>query len=467
MVGNINISLQHNIITIGERTCRLQPKVMALLHYLAQNKDRVINNDELLDHVWNGRIVTNSSIQKCVNALRAAFIELDSRYEYVVYFSKRGYQLVTPPIEVSPNEKVGNNYWRGTLFIAPLTLLVIYLIYHFEVLKTGEHPPENFNVAQFTQVKPYASNTGREQIIEPHSTSERVAFIRDERPSSGQKKESHLFIQGTNGKEWQVSVARGRFISLAWSHSGRNLVAIDFHHEYEQKSATSDQQKLSYYYTFHIYTLDFKGERLIEKNILSHWQSKVSSVSWWGEDVLEFTASQGDQYQRMRFRYGIADQNLSMIKAPTDQGKLLSSHVFNKNTATLSILNTNEQIQFLDAEQQLIGEWPIPFKVLSMSWITDEVGVLLVSANNQLSILHTDGSIQAVDYSPKVNGRIKQARTKNKGKNLVLTVEAPSSKESTFSYPLKLNTEIENNVVLSQKRFMKRGGGFIYSQPDL
>ena len=52
MVGDISISPQHNTITKDGHVCRLQPKAMAVLHYLAKYSDRVINNDELLDQVW-------------------------------------------------------------------------------------------------------------------------------------------------------------------------------------------------------------------------------------------------------------------------------------------------------------------------------------------------------------------------------------------------------------------------------
>lgn len=473
MVGNIKISPQHNMMTIGEHTCRLQPKVMALLHYLAKNNDRVINNDELLEHVWQGRIVTNSSIQKCVNALRSAFAELDGSVEYVVYFSKRGYQLVTPIIEKSNAEAVSHNPWRSLftqksafIVIATFIVLAASLVYHFSPFQPSlKLVPDNTDGTQFTQVKPYASNTGRERVIEPHPSSKRVAFVRDEFSVSVEdaKKESRLFIQGLNGQEWQVSIARGDFVALAWSLSGRNLVAIDVHNENKETKRADEQQEPVDYYTLHIYTLDFKGEKVIEKNILSHWQGKVSSVSWWGENVLEFTASQGEKHERTRYRYGIADQNLSMVKASIEQGKLQESHIFNKKTALRNLLDSGEQIQLLDARQNLTMERAIPFNIMSMSWICDETGLLLLSDDNQLSILHIDGSLHEIDYSPKVNGRIKQVRSRNKGRNIVLTVEAPSSKNKKPLYNVNNHTEVEREAGFSQEHFMEKGGGFIYS----
>lgn len=469
MVGNIKVSPQHNIMSIDERTCRLQPKVMALLQYLAENNDRVISNDELLDHVWQGRIVTNSSIQKCVNALRSSFAELDDRAEYVVYFSKRGYQLVMPQTQSSNQQLVEPHSWRHSFYQRLLFIVVttgiILAVYHFYPFKPDlKLVTDNTDVIQFTQVKPYASNTGRERLIEPHPSSKRVAFIRDEFSALDEvnvKKESRLFIQGLNGQEWQVSIARGNFVALAWSLSGRNLVAIDVHKENREIPNTDEQQDSVDYYTLHIYTLDFKGEKIIEKNILSHWLGEVSSVSWWGENILEFTASQANKNERTRYRYSIADQKLSTVNAPVGQGKLQASYIFNKKTALLNLLDSGEQIQFLDSHQNILVEREIPFHVVSMSWVCDEVGLFLLSNNNQLSILNTDGSLHAIEYSPKINGSIKQVRSQNKGKNIILTVEAPPSENKVFAS--EDNHPPESDFVLFQERFMERGGGFIYS----
>jgi len=467
-VGSIHVSPQHNTMVKGEHTCRLQPKAMAVLYYLAKNNDRVISNDELLDHVWQGRVVTHSSIQKCVNALRSAFTKLDEGTEYVVYFSKQGYQLIIPKVALNVESVDIITYKSSSrsllFFIATACITIVsYFIYHqypfYEVVKPISDP---IDITQFTQMKPYVSNTGREKIIEPHAGSNRVAFIRNEFNSKDLTKESHLFIRGTNGQEWQVSVARGNFIALSWSLSGRNLVAIDVHSESKRISGSDNQSSSVDYYSFHVYTLDFKGEKVIEKNLLSHWQRDVSSVSWWDEGTIEFTAFQGSQNERARYRYSIADQNLLMLAIKPDQGRLLTSHTLNQQTATLNLLNAGEQIQFLDDNQVLISKWSIPFNVISMSWLADGRGLLLLSEYNQLSILYTDGRLKAVDYFPTVSGRILHVKSINEGRNIVLTVEASLKIDKSIIDDSK-GDDTNEELVLLPERFMAKGGGFIYS----
>jgi len=468
-VGSISISPQHNTITKGDHVCRLQPKAMAVLHYLAKHSDRVINNDELLDQVWQGRVVTHSSIQKCINALRTAFTELDDSFEYIVYFSKRGYQLISPDNHTGL-ASTRNWFWKKSLLSVVILSFFIsgaYFYYLYLPIIEQDEPVANVStVNQFTQVKPYVSSTGRERIIEPHSSSERVAFIREELPEglsdSKRSKESGLFIQATNGREWQVSIASGKFVDLAWSPSGRNLVAVERHTEREFVQYSKERIN---YYTFHIYTLDYKSEKVIEKNILSYWLGTVSSASWLNEGELEFVASQGDSFERVRYRYGIAYQNLSKVQSPKSEGQLLTSQYFNEKTAEHRSLSTGDEIRFLSKDQQVKGKWSIPFKVKSMSWMSNETGVLLLSGSNQLSILYTDGTLSAIDYSPKVSGRILRARSINKAKNIVLTVEAPVSLTKPLSPHLN-NEKKDVNGVLWSDRFMHKGGGFIYTTTD-
>ena len=41
----------------GDDLVAVDPKVFDLLHYLIRNRDRVVSKDDLIAHVWNGRIV--------------------------------------------------------------------------------------------------------------------------------------------------------------------------------------------------------------------------------------------------------------------------------------------------------------------------------------------------------------------------------------------------------------------------
>ncbi|WP_082768892.1 winged helix-turn-helix domain-containing protein [Paraglaciecola hydrolytica] len=458
MLGDIQISPQHNTMTKGELVCRLQPKVMALLCYLHQHNDRVVANDELLEQVWEGRVVTHNSIQKSINALRAAFAELDTSTEYVVHFSKRGYQLVIAQhIQQAGQTHFVAKFWGKPLIflsLVALTISALFLTFVVPSLFPPKATIASLHSSQFSQVKPYVSNTGRERIIEPFTSSDRVAFIRDEPDIKGDM-QSRLYIQGASGQEWQMSVARGDFVDLAWSASGRNLVAVDAHTSTEELQNTSDAP----YYTFHIFTLDFKGEKLIEKNLLSHWLGKVSSVSWWDEGTLEFVAAQGAATKFARYRYNIANQNLIELESQQERGQLLATQLLDKSLAELRQLDSGMQIQLFNSQQSLVAQSVFPLPVVSMSWLVDGSGLLILFDNGNLSVLEVSGRLFQLNYAPKLGGRITRARSTDNNKSLVLTVDASLLVPQTVSF--KTQTNLHGDV--SAISFLAKSGGFIYT----
>src|SRR6266571_5009690 len=50
----------------------LQPQVFDLLEYSIRNRERVVSKDDLLAAVWNGRIVSESTMSTRINAARTA-----------------------------------------------------------------------------------------------------------------------------------------------------------------------------------------------------------------------------------------------------------------------------------------------------------------------------------------------------------------------------------------------------------
>ena len=50
----------------------LEPQVFDLLVHLIRNRDRVITKADLLDSLWGGRIVSESTLNSRINAARRA-----------------------------------------------------------------------------------------------------------------------------------------------------------------------------------------------------------------------------------------------------------------------------------------------------------------------------------------------------------------------------------------------------------
>ena len=51
---------------------RIEPQVFDLIWYMATNPGRLISKDDLIDHIWCGRIVSDAAISTRINAARTA-----------------------------------------------------------------------------------------------------------------------------------------------------------------------------------------------------------------------------------------------------------------------------------------------------------------------------------------------------------------------------------------------------------
>ncbi len=62
---------QHELRRGGE-VVHIEPQVFDLLLHLVRNRDRIVSKDELIETIWNGRIVSEAALSSRINAARKA-----------------------------------------------------------------------------------------------------------------------------------------------------------------------------------------------------------------------------------------------------------------------------------------------------------------------------------------------------------------------------------------------------------
>ena len=72
----------------------IEPQVFDLLRMLIENRDRVISKDEIIDAVWGGRIISDSTLNSRVNALRRAVGDDGRRQDVIRTLPRRGFRFV-------------------------------------------------------------------------------------------------------------------------------------------------------------------------------------------------------------------------------------------------------------------------------------------------------------------------------------------------------------------------------------
>jgi TolB-like protein len=84
----------------------IEPQVFDLLLYLLENRDRVVSKDDLFDNIWQGRIVSESTLTSRINAVRKAVGDSGSDQRLVRTIARKGFRFVGD-VSVSQNGVAG------------------------------------------------------------------------------------------------------------------------------------------------------------------------------------------------------------------------------------------------------------------------------------------------------------------------------------------------------------------------
>ncbi len=83
---------------------RLEPQVFDLLHCLVENPGRMVSRDQLIERVWDGRIVSEATISARINAARKSVGDDGTRQAVIQTVPRRGFRLIA---EVQTGEEQG------------------------------------------------------------------------------------------------------------------------------------------------------------------------------------------------------------------------------------------------------------------------------------------------------------------------------------------------------------------------
>ncbi|MEQ9023202.1 MAG: transcriptional regulator, partial [Pseudomonadales bacterium] len=92
--GKFLVEPSQNQISTPGYLRKLEPRTMDVLVYLVEHRDRVVSSEELLEKLWPGRIVEESTIHRRINQLRKALEDSAAESRYIKTVVKRGYQSV-------------------------------------------------------------------------------------------------------------------------------------------------------------------------------------------------------------------------------------------------------------------------------------------------------------------------------------------------------------------------------------
>jgi TolB-like protein len=81
-------------LSCGGEGVPVEPQVFDVLLYLLENRDRVVSKDDLFDNIWEGRIVSESTLTSRINAVRKAVGDSGRDQRLVRTIARKGFRFI-------------------------------------------------------------------------------------------------------------------------------------------------------------------------------------------------------------------------------------------------------------------------------------------------------------------------------------------------------------------------------------
>jgi TolB-like protein/DNA-binding winged helix-turn-helix (wHTH) protein len=92
--NNIKIDTKNYRLLKDEKIVAVEPQVFNLIMYLIKNKDRLVTRDEMLDNLWQGRVVSDTSVSNQIKSARKVLGDNGQKQAVIKTFHGRGYQFI-------------------------------------------------------------------------------------------------------------------------------------------------------------------------------------------------------------------------------------------------------------------------------------------------------------------------------------------------------------------------------------
>ena len=88
-------------VTRGGQSIQITPKVFDLLLLLLTERDRVVSRERLLATVWNGKLVSESTLASHINAARKAIGDNGTEQRLIRTVARKGFRFIADAVEIA------------------------------------------------------------------------------------------------------------------------------------------------------------------------------------------------------------------------------------------------------------------------------------------------------------------------------------------------------------------------------
>ncbi len=92
--GEFALDTDRRELRRGSELVSIGPQVFDVLEFLVKNRERVVSKDDLLQAVWGGRIVSESTLTSCINSVRTAIGDTGEEKNLIRTIARKGFRFV-------------------------------------------------------------------------------------------------------------------------------------------------------------------------------------------------------------------------------------------------------------------------------------------------------------------------------------------------------------------------------------
>ena len=166
-LGGLRVSPAHREVQMNGERRELEPRVAQVLVALAAARPGVVSRDRLIEQCWDGRIVGDDSIRRCIVALRHLSKEFSPAPFAIETVARVGYSLVEQDIE-SPGPRKFEGWSAASAVLALLLLIVGAVTYPWWSWGHAKVGPASIAVVSFRNLSsgdPYFAQGVGEEIM--------------------------------------------------------------------------------------------------------------------------------------------------------------------------------------------------------------------------------------------------------------------------------------------------------------
>ncbi|WP_394222309.1 winged helix-turn-helix domain-containing protein [Alteromonas gracilis] len=423
-IGGFFVDVPRNQITHNKQAQTLPPKALAVLTYLAERQGEVVSQDELLNHVWKGTVVSPNTLQRCIAQLRKAFGDDGKAQSFIKTHAKKGYSLDsdirwdetssleptsiepapidtqltnTKPIYSTPvNADVPHQPQATTsrkTTSLTLSLLLVCLVAAVTIAIAFIPSSKPSNVLQINDIRMLTSTDNRELASAYSPDGQYIVFQRFPEVMC----RSHLWAKHIETQqEFQLTQSLGSYGSLAFSHDGSTLSFVK-----ENNCTAPVEQKKCFY----LQSLNFAkalSSPQPSTTLMECKNTEIKSPIWINDDTIALL-----QKAQRRWRligYSTSDDTSAPLYEVSNGSIVSFDYAKRDNIIALTTVHESGKlhIEKLTTSGDVLSSSPIDYQsvIPKYSYIYPNFSPvdehLIFSTGKQLFTVAFDGSISRV-----------------------------------------------------------------------